>query len=103
MLAGLRHTHATMYYAKTRNAKGLQERLGHSDIQTTLNAYVHPTAEDILTDWKKASESFDLGKHRIIGQKRAADIRQRKNVSFYLIVSVLWHDNQAVKPRLPAR
>ena len=57
----LRHTHATMYYAKTRNAKGLQERLGHSDIQTTLNAYVHPTAEDILTDWKKASESFDLG------------------------------------------
>ena len=44
-----------------------------------------------------------LRKHRIIGQKRAADIRQRKNVSFYLIVSVLWHDNQAVKPRLPAR
>lgn len=57
----LRHTHATLYYAKTRNAKGLQERLGHLDIQTTLNAYVHPTPEDILADWKKASESFCLG------------------------------------------
>ena len=56
-----RHTHATLYYAKTRNAKGLQERLGHLDIQTTLNAYVHPTPEDILADWKKASESFRLG------------------------------------------
>ena len=44
-----------------------------------------------------------IRKHRIIGQKRAADIRQRKMTVSMLIVSVLWHDNQAAKPRLPAR
>lgn len=55
-----RHTHATMYYAKTKDAKSLQDRLGHKDIQTTLNTYVHPTTEDILADWEKASHEFSL-------------------------------------------
>ena len=56
-----RHTHATIYYAQTRDAKLLQERLGHRDIQTTLNTYVHPTDKDILADWEKVSGSFSLG------------------------------------------
>jgi len=56
----LRHTHATIFYAKTRNAKQLQERLGHADVQTTLNKYVHPTNEEIITDWKNAVEAFQL-------------------------------------------
>ena len=56
-----RHTHATIYYAQTRDAKLLQERLGHRDIQTTPNTYVHPTDEVSLADWKKASSSFSLG------------------------------------------
>ena len=57
----LRHTHATMFYAQTRNAKALQERLGHADIQTTLNTYVHPTNDDILSDWKRAASAFESG------------------------------------------
>ena len=56
----LRHTHATIFYAKTRNAKQLQERLGHADVQTTLNQYVHPTNEDIISDWNNAVGAFQL-------------------------------------------
>lgn len=56
----LRHTHATLFYAKTKDAKALQERLGHRDIQTTLNTYVHPTSEEILQDWNTASSAFEI-------------------------------------------
>lgn len=56
----LRHTHATMFYAKTKDAKALQERLGHRDIQTTLNTYVHPTSEEILRDWNEAAPAFEI-------------------------------------------
>lgn len=56
----LRHTHATMFYAKTKDAKALQERLGHRDIQTTLNIYVHPTSEEILRDWSAAAPAFEI-------------------------------------------
>ncbi len=56
-----RHTHATIYYSKTKDPKQLQERLGHRDIQTTLNTYVHPTPEDILHSWEAAVDSFKIG------------------------------------------
>lgn len=36
-----RHTHATMYYQETKDIKQVQERLGHSQIQTTMNLYLH--------------------------------------------------------------
>jgi len=39
----LRHTHATMMLEADANIKVLQERLGHSDIGTTLNTYSHVT------------------------------------------------------------
>ncbi len=39
----LRHTHATYLIQNGANVKDVQERLGHSDIQTTLNTYVHNT------------------------------------------------------------
>ena len=42
----LRHTHATMLIAAGANIKDVQERLGHADIETTMNKYVHNT-EDI--------------------------------------------------------
>lgn len=37
----LRHTHATMLLAAGANIKAIQARLGHSNIQTTLNTYSH--------------------------------------------------------------
>lgn len=39
----LRHTHATILIESGANIKDVQIRLGHSDIQTTLQTYVHDT------------------------------------------------------------
>lgn len=41
----LRHTHATMLIEGGAPLKDVQERLGHADIQTTMNKYVHNTEE----------------------------------------------------------
>jgi integrase len=42
-LKGLRHTHATLLLQAGINPKIVQERLGHSDIGTTLDIYTHVT------------------------------------------------------------
>lgn len=55
-----RHTHATMYYQETKDIKQVQERLGHSQIQTTMNLYLHPSDEDIRKDWEKAQSAFRI-------------------------------------------
>ncbi|MCA1202186.1 tyrosine-type recombinase/integrase [Priestia flexa] len=55
-----RHTHATIFYLQTKNIKAVQERLGHSQIQTTINLYVHPSEDDIRKDWEKASHAFQI-------------------------------------------
>lgn len=39
----LRHTHATILIENGANIKDVQERLGHTDIATTMNMYVHNT------------------------------------------------------------
>lgn len=39
----LRHTHATMLIEAGANIKNVQARLGHTNIQTTLQTYVHNT------------------------------------------------------------
>ncbi|MBE7121474.1 tyrosine-type recombinase/integrase [Bacillus cereus] len=58
-----RHTHATIYYQKTKDIKQVQERLGHSQIQTTMNLYLHPSDEDIRETWEKAQSEFNLKKN----------------------------------------
>jgi len=50
-----RHNHATMMLEADANIKVLQERLGHSDIGTTLNTYSHVTKK--LED--KSIDRFD--------------------------------------------
>ncbi|MGP7817328.1 tyrosine-type recombinase/integrase [Niallia sp. 01092] len=57
-----RHTHATMFYQKTKDIKQVQERLGHSQIQTTMNLYLHPSEEEIREDWEKAQQAFEINK-----------------------------------------
>jgi integrase len=46
----LRHTHAALLIAQGTPVKALQRRLGHSNVQTTLNTYGHlyPEVEDEL-------------------------------------------------------
>lgn len=39
----LRHTHATLLLENGANVKDVQVRLGHTNIETTLNTYVHQT------------------------------------------------------------
>ncbi|HFK1782950.1 TPA: tyrosine-type recombinase/integrase [Bacillus cereus] len=48
----LRHTHATMLIQQNVNVKLISERLGHTDIQTTLNTYSHvlPTMQREVAD-----------------------------------------------------
>ena len=58
----LRHTHATIYYQTTKDIKQVQERLGHSQIQTTMNMYLQPSDEDIRANWELAQPSFQLSK-----------------------------------------
>ncbi|GAA0774369.1 tyrosine-type recombinase/integrase [Clostridium subterminale] len=61
----LRHTHATIYYQTTKDIKQVQERLGHSQIQTTMNMYLHPSDEDIRENWEIAQPSFKLLRRNI--------------------------------------
>ena len=49
----LRHTHATILIESGANMKDVQTSLGHCNIQTTLQTYVHDTE-------KMASQSVDL-------------------------------------------
>ena len=42
-LKGLRHTHATLMLENGEHPKVVQERLGHTDITTTMNIYSHVT------------------------------------------------------------
>lgn len=49
----LRHTHATMLIEAGANVKNVQTRLGHNNIQTTLQTYVHDTE-------KMAEQSVEL-------------------------------------------
>lgn len=59
-----RHTHGTIYYLQTKNIKAVQERLGHAQVQTTMNLYVHLSDEEIRKEWEKAQSSFQIGQGR---------------------------------------
>ncbi|WP_368532779.1 tyrosine-type recombinase/integrase [Cytobacillus horneckiae] len=51
---GLRHTHASMLFEAGASIKEVQARLGHKDIQTTMNVYTHVTK----TMSQKTAENF---------------------------------------------
>lgn len=40
---GLRHTHCSLLFEAGASLKEVQDRLGHSDVQTTMNIYAHVT------------------------------------------------------------
>jgi integrase/recombinase XerD len=53
----LRHTHATELIRAGWDMAHVQQRLGHSSIQTTINTYVHLTEDDLRTEYDKYSHS----------------------------------------------
>lgn len=42
---GFRHTYCSILFEAGASIKEVQDRLGHSDIQTTMNIYAHVTKE----------------------------------------------------------
>lgn len=42
-LHGLRHTHCSLLFEAGASIKEVQDRLGHSDVKTTLDIYTHVT------------------------------------------------------------
>ncbi|AUB51993.1 site-specific integrase [Enterococcus mundtii] len=53
-LHGFRHTHASMLYEAGADHKEVQERLGHSNIKTTMDTYTH------ITNSKKEETTMKL-------------------------------------------
>ena len=49
----LRHTHATELIRAGWDMSHVQKRLGHSDVQTTINTYVHLTDGDLAQEYQK--------------------------------------------------
>ena len=43
---GFRHTHASLLFESGVTMESVKERLGHSDIQTTVNIYTHITQKN---------------------------------------------------------
>ncbi|MBM7605940.1 integrase [Metabacillus crassostreae] len=56
---GLRHTHASVLLYKKVSIYYVSERLGHSDIDTTLKEYSHVVKELRIEDEKKTIELFN--------------------------------------------
>ncbi|BBD15032.1 hypothetical protein DAT606_0432 [Melissococcus plutonius] len=56
-LHGFRHTHASLLFESGANFKDVQKRLGHANIQTTMNAYTH------LTDNRKEATTEQFIKY----------------------------------------
>lgn len=40
---GFRHTHCSLLFEAGASIKEVQDRLGHTDVQTTMNIYAHVT------------------------------------------------------------
>lgn len=60
----LRHTFATELHETGVDASFIQKLLGHSQVKTTLQTYVHPTDEAIRKEWQKSQSMKKDGRIR---------------------------------------
>jgi integrase len=56
---GLRHTHASVLLYKKVSIYYVSERLGHSDIETTLKEYTHEVKELRVEDERATMKTFE--------------------------------------------
>ena len=54
----LRHTYATELHEQGVDVSIIQKLLGHSNVQTTIQTYIHPTDETIRKEWQKAHDKM---------------------------------------------
>lgn len=54
-----RHTHGTLAYQATKDIEFVRERLGHKNIQTTQEFYMHPSNNELYEEYKKVSEKHN--------------------------------------------
>ncbi|TCL43131.1 hypothetical protein EDD69_1302 [Thermolongibacillus altinsuensis] len=47
---------------KRKTLNKYKNGLGHSQIQTTMNLYLHPSDEEIRENWEKVQHAFDITK-----------------------------------------
>lgn len=57
---GLRHTHCSLLFEAGASIKEVQDRLGHSDVKTTMDIYAHVTEEAKVGAIQKFKEYVDI-------------------------------------------
>jgi len=57
----LRHSHATELIKAGWDASYVQKRLGHAQVQTTINTYVHLNDEDLSQKWREYQQEKQDG------------------------------------------
>lgn len=71
---GFRHTHCSLLFACGASIKEVQDRLGHADIQTTMNIYAHVTEE---AKEETALKFSDYMKNNIKGIQKGIQTKQK--------------------------
>jgi integrase/recombinase XerD len=60
----LRHSFATELHASGTEVSIIQKLLGHAQVQTTIQTYMHPSDETIRKEWEKTQANKKGGQYR---------------------------------------
>ena len=57
---GLHHTHCSLLFEDGASMKEFQDRLGHTDVQTTINIYAHVSKKEKQEDIQKFEKYLNI-------------------------------------------
>ena len=77
-----RHTHASLMLKQGIHPKVIQERLGHSSIQITLDTYSHVALGLQEAAAKRFDDAFHIGHNEIISSKSKKEVNINTHFSF---------------------